>query len=101
MGKGNQILIQYYFHTGDGQLPQSLISPLSKGLEFEITSQHHYRRHLCIFFYHCIPAVWLYKTETLTFTFFFFLLNFSLEGQKCCHIAYSNQFKQYQIFPEE
>lgn len=33
--------------------------------------------------------------------FFFFVLNFSLEGQKCWHIAYSDQFKQYQIFPEE
>lgn len=29
----------------------TLISPLSKGLEFEITSQHHYRRHLCILFF--------------------------------------------------
>lgn len=69
---------------------------------FEITSQHHhYRRwHLCIF-HHCISTVRLCKTETRRFIFFFFLLNFSLEGQKCCHIAYSNQFKQYQIFPKE
>lgn len=29
----------------------TLISPLSKGLEFEITGQHHYRRHLCIYFF--------------------------------------------------
>lgn len=53
-----------------------------------------------LFFYHCISTVWLCKTETEVYLFLF-LLNFSLEGQKCCHIAYSNQFKQYQIFPKE
>lgn len=104
MEKEKQILTQYFIHARNGQLPHTSDSISVKG--FEIIRQHHHHRraHFCIF-YHCISTAWLCKTETQRSFFFppifFLLLNFSLEGQKCCHTAYSNQFKQYQIFPKE
>lgn len=100
--KEKKILTQYFLHAMEKWTTTTLPDSISvKG--FEIISQHrHYRRRHLRIFYYCASSYGYVKLKQGGLsTFFLFLLNFSLEGQKCCHIAYSNQFKQYQIFPKE
>lgn len=104
MEKKKQILTQYSLYAGDGQLPRSQIPSLLKGLRSPANTTT--AEDDTSVFFTTILQLYSYvklKHGGLYFSFFlfFFLLNFSLEGQKCCHIAYSNQFKQYQIFPKE
>lgn len=97
--KEKQILTQYFLCAGNGQLPPSQILSLPRGLRSpaNITTAED---DTSVFF---TTILQLYSYVKLKHggLYYFFLLNFTLEGQKCCHIAYSNQFKQYQIFPKE
>lgn len=106
MEKEKQILTQYVLHAGDGQILRSSIPSLSKGLRSPAKTTAT-EDDTSVFFNHCISTVRLCKTQNIRFfcsppfSSFFFCWISALEGQKCCHIAYSNQFKQYQIFPKE
>lgn len=99
--KEKQILTKYFLCAGNGQLPRSQILSLPKGLRSPANNTA--AADDTSVFFTTILQLYSYvkvKHGGLYFSFFF-PLNFSLEGQKCCHIAYSNQFKQYQIFPKE
>lgn len=102
--KEKQILTQYFLCAGVGQLPCSQILSLPKGLRSPANCRSLQKMTPLYFLPLYLIQLYSYvklKHGGLYFSFSFFLLNFSLEGQKCCHIAYSNQFKQYQIFPKE